>query len=686
MKFKLTLFTISFFGIVAYAQTDDILNSISKDMTYFKNIATQTKQNEHYQPYIISTFKGNELEKIGVSNLKEALELVPGVDMATDNVNINVPIFRGSNPLAYGQTKLFIDGTLVNNLFFDAYTEYLSMPIEMIKRVEVIRGPGSKTDGVNAYAGSINVITYAEDFKDFKSNDKLVFKYGSYDYKMAGFVKNFVVDNFKASIDFSYQKDSKAINSGFDGLSQGILGDINKPLSQSGDAPIWLESYNLGINLKYDNFYLKTRLLDYTQGSAYGINYALAQKDDRVKLPNYYIDLGYKKKISDFIIDIKAGIKYDSFDSKSKLAPDNLIFPSPNGLIQFKDGAYGEHLAKQRSITGSLYLKYDGFTKHIITTGYRQIQEKTIDTITKFSNRLTGDAALVDYTDTLPFFDKNAQRDIYIFSLQDEFSINEHLTLLYGFNYETTTYQDAGFEPRISMVYQLDSSNIFKAIYSKAHRNPSWQEMYTMNNRQRVGNTNLKPEKVDAYELAYIKKLSTVSYIQSNLFYLLNKDQIINTPSRPIYNNAIDTDLYGIELEYKGNILPLDTFYINYSYVDGTSVIEYTDIQKNLSNISNHLAKAYYIYDFNENISLSFIGKYISYKNRISCDEREKLDAHTTLDTSISYKDRKYNYKILFSIKNMFDADVRYAAVPNTYSEDYKQEGRNYLLTLTKKF
>ena len=165
-----------------YAQTDDVLASLSTDMQDYSKIATDTKQNEHYQPYIISIFQGKELEKLGVSNLKEALELVPGVDMATDNTNMQTPIFRGSNPHAYGQSKLFIDGVLVNNLFLDSYSEYLSFPVEMIKRIEVIRGPGSKTDGINAYAGSINVITYAENFKGFKSNDELVFKYGSYDY------------------------------------------------------------------------------------------------------------------------------------------------------------------------------------------------------------------------------------------------------------------------------------------------------------------------------------------------------------------------------------------------------------------------------------------------------------------------------------------------------------------------
>jgi len=69
------------------AKMDDILASISTDIQHYTEVATVTKQNEAYQPYIISVFQGQELEKLGVANLKEALLLVPGVDMATDNVN-----------------------------------------------------------------------------------------------------------------------------------------------------------------------------------------------------------------------------------------------------------------------------------------------------------------------------------------------------------------------------------------------------------------------------------------------------------------------------------------------------------------------------------------------------------------------------------------------------------------------
>ena len=678
------------------AQTDDVLSSLSTDMQDYSKIATVTKQNEHYQPYIVSVFQGKELEKLGVSNLKEALELVPGVDIATDNTNMQTPIFRGSNSHAYGQSKLFIDGVLVNNLFLDSYSEYLSFPIEMIKRIEVIRGPGSKTDGINAYAGSINVITYAENFKGFKSNDEVILKYGSYDYMMGGFQKSYQTEDFQAHVDFYYQKDDKKLPAGPDGLSQGAMsipGFNNRGLSSNGDAPLWLKEYSLGVNLKYKDFSLKARMLEHTQGSAYGINLALPQDSDRVKLPSYYLELGYNKTIDDYNIDVKAGIKDDTFDSSSKLLPDGLKFidmvtydtTGVKKLVTFPDGLYGDHIARQRTLYQSSYLKYSGIENHLITTGYRLTKEETIGMVSELSSWSTGDAALVNYTQIFPFFDVNAKRNTAMFSLQDQFQWSDSVTFLYGFDYEQTSYRNVGFEPKASVVYNYDEANIYKAIYSRAYRDPSWQEMFTENNNARRGNTNLKPEKTDTFEIAYIRNFSSDTYLQTDLFYLQNSDQIYNSAANPEYTNAENSNIYGAELEYKGHITSKDKLYCNYTYLTGRSSINGGVQSSTLPDVAHHLAKEYYIYNLNDAFSLSEVLKYVGSKDREPGDMRNAVDAYMTMDLALQYKNLRDKYNVTLSVKNIFDATVTYPSPLNTYIEDYRQESRTFLITFTKK-
>ncbi|OHE09537.1 MAG: TonB-dependent receptor [Sulfurimonas sp. RIFOXYD12_FULL_33_39] len=652
-------------------------------MELFGDIATKTKLNEHYQPYIISIFQGKELEKLGVSTLKEALTLVPGADTATDNFNNQVPIFRGSNPLAYGQSKLFIDGVSVNNLFFEGYSEYLSLPIEMIKRIEVVRGPGSKTNKVNSYAGSINVITYAEDMNSDEKNDKIIFKAGSYNYKMGGFTKTYKKDDFSLFSDFFYQQDDKKLSSGYDALSQGLFSFSspfvidNRPLSSSADAPLWLKNYSLGMTLKYKEFSLKARTLNHKQGAGYGYLYMLPQENDYLKSPSHYLELAYDKKIDDYDINIAAGAKYDTFDYNAKVAPDN--FKTPTAI--FSDGMYGEYYAKQRTLYQAASLKYSGFENHTISIGYRLTNEETIDMFYKLSNLTTGNAALVDYTQTRPFFDKDAKRNTYTFTIEDEYSYSDYLVFTYGFNYEKTSLQNSNFDPRISAVYQYDVQNIFKAIYSKLDRNPSWQEMFIINNHAISTNKNLKPEHVNAYEAAYIRKFSSDAHLQVNLFFLNNSKQIHNTTAHPDYENIKDIDIYGTELEYKGNVTHNDQLYLNYSFVDGKD-----NDNVELAIAAQHMAKGYYIYNIKNNISISTILKYVGSKEREQKDTREKLSDYYTVDASLYYKNKINDYSLTLSVKNIFDQKVKHPSASDTYPDDYTQEQRSFMVTYVKRF
>jgi iron complex outermembrane receptor protein len=150
--------------------------------------------------------------------------------------------------------------------------------------------------------------------------------------------------------------------------------------------------------------------------------------------------------------------------------------------------------------------------------------------------------------------------------------------------------------------------------------------------------------------------------------------------------NVLDTNIYGLELEYTGDISLIDKFYVNYSYTAGTSKLKDTGVETDLTNVAHHLAKGYYIYTINNALALSTIAKYVGAKERVSSDTREKVPAYATLDATLNYKNRKYDFEITLSAKNIFDAKVIYPSPPNTYVEDYAQEGRNFLVTLKKEF
>ena len=662
--------------VFCFAEKDSIVvNNLVEDMSKLSKLAESIKMNETFQPYIVSVFNGYELERIGIKNLQEALELVPGVDISTNNMDNKRAIFRGSNPFAYGQSKLFIDGVEVNNLFFDSYGSFLSMPIEMIKRIEVTRGPGSMSDGVNAYAGSIRVITYAENISD-KSSGKVVGKRGSHLYRMGSGTYRYVKGDFSIFSDFYTQKDDKSLPVGKDIFSTGAYGVSNIPLSKSGEAPLWQDNYAIGIQLKYKEFRLIGRSLYDKRGSAYGINGALPGKSDYAKFPTSYIQLAYEKPMEYWHMNIKAGWIESAFESSSKFMPEGLNF---QGVI-YPSGFYAELQAKQRTFYQTTYLKYSGNKNHNFNIGYYIEKAKTYKIVTKSTNRLTG-TGIVDYSQTFPFFDPNAERETYRLFLQDRYKPSDTLSLQYGVNIEKVSNMEAQINPRIAAVYRSSPVNVFKFIYSRSTRTPSWQELYTINNHAIVGNRNLKPEVVNAYEIAYIHKFSVDSFLQLNLFYLHNSDQINNINSENQYRNSGSSNIYGMEAELKTPIGLYGTFYANYSYAYGKEDHKYP-----IANAARHMVKSYYLHQFTDKISVGIVGKYVGSKERIWYDYRPKLDAYSTLDVSAGYHDRRSGFRIQLSVKNVFDSTVKYPSPPYNYDDDFTQEGRTVMFTLTKAF
>jgi iron complex outermembrane receptor protein len=670
----------------------DTTKTITQELEQFTQAATVTKVNEPYQPYIVTVLEGQSLEKLGVSTLGEALELIPGVDMSTDLSDIKTPIFRGSNPFAFGQVKLLIDGMLANDTFIDGFASYLYMPVEVIKRIEIVRGPGSRTDGINAYAGSIHVITYAEEIGE--PVNRVFAKTGSHDLRVGGFSSSFSEGKLHVHTDGYYQKDNKRLFAGPDTAATGVYNTPtpnplpysidNTSVAQSGDAPLQTTSYALGLQLDYEAFSLKARATQFIHGSAYGINGLLPQDDDRIEIPSYLLELGWNQTFGDLEAIVKAGAKYDSFSSDARLAPSGFELPSLsdplNQKTTFTDGFYGIHKAEQRSFYQSTYLKYKGIEDHAITMGYRLSREDTYNVVTKTTNRDSG-VGLVDYTQTLPFFDVGAQRNTVMFSVQDQMEISPRLSVLYGINIEDTSLTQTQYDPRISLVYQSDMQRIYKAIYSRSHRNPSWQELYTINNSARIGNTALNPETVDAFELAMIQKFNGASYVQADIFYLINKEQIDRNNAEHTYLNSNNTDIYGLELEINTQITPHDELYASYSYVDGSD-----DKGNDLANVAHHLAKASYVYNFTSAFHAGTVLKYVGKKSRLENDLRDDTPSYVTADVSVRYHNLAHQFSVTFSVKNLADANIAYPSEPNTYVNDYPQDGRTFLFALSKEF
>ncbi|NJO13028.1 MAG: TonB-dependent receptor plug domain-containing protein [Gammaproteobacteria bacterium] len=123
-------------------------------------IVTARKVEERLQdvPLAISVFTAASLQETGARDLFDLTRMTPGFSFEKVNRygvqgGVSRPVIRGmSNILGEGNASVFVDGILYSD-------SILSFPMDIVERVEVIKGPQAALFGRSTFAGAINFIT-----------------------------------------------------------------------------------------------------------------------------------------------------------------------------------------------------------------------------------------------------------------------------------------------------------------------------------------------------------------------------------------------------------------------------------------------------------------------------------------------------------------------------------------------
>ncbi|HEX4312251.1 MAG TPA: TonB-dependent receptor plug domain-containing protein [Acidobacteriaceae bacterium] len=112
-------------------------------------------------PAAIFVLTQDDIRRSGVTNVPDALRLVPGVNVARVNGDRNwVVAIRGLGDQYSKYVLVLIDGRSVYTpLFGGVFWTIDNVMLEDIDRIEVIRGPGGTIWGTDAVNGIINIIT-----------------------------------------------------------------------------------------------------------------------------------------------------------------------------------------------------------------------------------------------------------------------------------------------------------------------------------------------------------------------------------------------------------------------------------------------------------------------------------------------------------------------------------------------
>ena len=98
------------------------------------------------------------------------------------------------------------------------------------------------------------------------------------------------------------------------------------------------------------------------------------------------------------------------------------------------------------------------------------------------------------------------KRDSYQWGayIQDEYQLNDKWVINLGLRHDESDTTDSSLNPRLGLIYQLDSTQTMKFLYGTAFRAPNAYELYYSDGGATFVQTDgLAPEEIESFELVY---------------------------------------------------------------------------------------------------------------------------------------------------------------------------------------
>ena len=152
MKTSINYFLVLCISLQAFSQEKTqeldsiVINSTRISLPFKKNSRT------------INIITAKDIKNSAATNVADLLQQVTGVDVrrrGTGGGQSDLYIRGGG----FDQTLLLIDGIKMDDAQTGHHSMNAALPIEVIERIEIIKGPAARIFGQNAFTGAINIVT-----------------------------------------------------------------------------------------------------------------------------------------------------------------------------------------------------------------------------------------------------------------------------------------------------------------------------------------------------------------------------------------------------------------------------------------------------------------------------------------------------------------------------------------------
>jgi outer membrane cobalamin receptor len=561
--------------------------------------ATKTEKEPQDITQSVTVITANDIQKSGATTAAEAIERTVGTDVkdygSTGSLSsINL---RGANA---EQVLILLDGKRLNSASAGGYDmSDLSIPLENIDRIEIVRGPSSALYGADAVGGVVNIITK----KPSALSTTVTGEGGSHGYESYSLSTSNKIDKFYYNLYGGKEW--------YDGFR------TNSDLNQS----------TAGAKLGYDitpdsSLEFNTDWIGKEIGVPGPIEFPspLARQWDR----NVISSLTYRTKFSK-----ELDLRLNAFQNR-----ENISYTNPDPLFPVS--------SKHTSTTsdGEAQTNWLANSWNLLTFGFEARQDHVEST----------DAG--EHTDSL-----------WAVYLQDEISVGEPLIIVIGGRNDSHSVYGDKFSPKASARYLISGpGTIIRASVGEAFRAPTLNELYWSFDGFEQGNPNLKPETSTEYDAGIEQPLGKGNFIKFTYFERKVSDLIQWLPNSSFIYSPVNigkAQITGSETEAVFVPFKPVTWAINYTYM--RAVDETTGLY--LYNIPKEQLKSYLNWTLPTKTNLYIEGRYIKNYAQPTLPNPTLnytvVDAKVLQPVKLG---QKITCDVFFGIKNMFNRQYQAVA------------------------
>ena len=585
-------------------------------------------------PAAVFVITSDDIHRLGITSIPEALRLAPGLQVARVDANKWAITSRGFSGTFANKLLVMIDGrTVYSPAFSGVYWDVQDTLLEDIDRIEVIRGPGATIWGANAVNGVINIITKKTDDTaggfaaiGVGSEERLLGE-ARYGIRFSDSISGRAYVKYRDQDSLVLHYHDRDAGDAWNSVRSGFRVDGKNAFNHSG----WT-----------------------LQGDIY------SNREDQIVFPAWQDEYPYMVPRNDTVESSGGNVigrwqrKFSAHDSLSMqmyydlTSRDELAIGQKHQIVDM-DVHYQTRLGRRHGLSMGL--------------GYRY-------TDSEFEN-----------TFQVAIDPDNRSENLYSCFLQDEILLTDQLWLTVGAKWEHNDFTGGEIQPSGRILWRINKANSLWAAVSRAVRIPSEFEedghllmgllpssdgkvvMYALN-----GDDDLKAEELLAYEAGYRWMPAAVFSLDLSLFYndytnLLAAEPLSPLTANTLYlHNIMHGSTYGVELAADWQVSDPLSLRMAYSYIGFDLDIDADSLNSIGDDIVAEVSPRHQVslvasYTFSPRLQVSFWGRYVGRldaSKKILSHGQLSTDAYCTLDATLTWKVTE-QLELMLNGRNLFD-------------------------------